>query len=94
MNASTAMRSDRIDVRTDPEVKSIIERAALLSHKSISAYILDSALRKAQEDIHETERLQLTSAEREVFFAALINPPEPNESMKALFSDSPKVVSA
>jgi len=94
MNASTAKRSDRIDVRTNPEVKSLIERAAILSHKSISAYILESALRKAQEDIHEAERLQLSSAERESFFAALINPPEPNESMKALFSGSSKVASA
>lgn len=93
MNASTAMRSDRIDVRTNSEVKSIIERAAILSHKSISAYILESALLKAQEDIRDTERLQLSSAERESFFAALINPPEPNESMKALFSGSPKVAS-
>lgn len=90
MKSSTAMRSDRIDVRANPEVKSIIERAATLSHKSVSAYILESALRKAQEDIHETERLYLSSAERESFFDALGNPPEPNEPMKALFTGSPE----
>lgn len=94
MTTSITARSDRIDVRTNPEVKSIIERAALLSHKSVSAYILESALSKAQEDILETERFQLSVAERESFYAALNNPPEPNEAMKALFSDSAKVITA
>ena len=91
MNASATMRSDRIDVRTNPEVKSIIERAALLSHKSISAYILESALQKAQEDIQETERLQLSVAERDSFYAALENPPEPNEALKALLTGTSRV---
>jgi len=91
MNASTAMRSDRIDVRTNPEVKLVIERAAQLSHKSISAYILESALQKAQDDIHKTERLLLTKNERDLFFSALINPPEPNEALKSLFANSSKV---
>ena len=91
MNASTAMRSDRIDVRTNPEVKLVIERAAQLGHKSISAYILESALQKAQDDIHKTERLLLTKNERDLFFSALINPPEPNEALKSLFANSSKV---
>jgi uncharacterized protein (DUF1778 family) len=93
MDISTATRSDRIDVRTNTEVKSLIERAATLSHKSISAYIIESALRKAQEDINEAETVTLSTAEREAFFAALINPPEPNASLKALFNGSSKVVS-
>lgn len=63
-----------------------------MSHTSISAYILESALHKAEADIYETERIQLSSAERESFFAALINPPEPNESMKVLFSSTSTVV--
>jgi uncharacterized protein (DUF1778 family) len=88
MNTSATMRSDRIDIRTNPEVKAIIERAALLSHKSVSAYILDSAFQTAQEDIRETERLRLSVAEREVFYAALAKAPEPNDSLKALFTDS------
>lgn len=94
MNASVAARSDRIDVRTNPDVKAIIERAALLSHKSISAYILESALQKAREDIQETERIRLSEAERESFFSALLNPPEPNEALTSLFSDAGKIISA
>lgn len=94
MNTASGMRSDRIDVRTNPEVKAIIERAALLSHKSVSAYILDSALRTAQEDIRDTERLRLSVAERDVFYASLANPPEPNDSLKNLFSGSHEEIQA
>jgi uncharacterized protein (DUF1778 family) len=94
MNTSIVIRTDRIDVRTNPEVKSVIERAAQLSHKSVSAYILESALQRAQEEIHETERLILSGTERESFFSALANPPSPNEALKALFADSTKVVMA
>jgi hypothetical protein len=36
-------------------VKSIIERAAQLSNKTISADILESALQRARKDIRETE---------------------------------------
>jgi len=87
MQTSTSIRSDRIDVRTNPEVKSIIERAAQLNHKTISAYILESALQKAREDIRETEKMSLSEAERESFFAALMNPPEPNDELKSLLSN-------
>ncbi len=88
MPTSASIRSDRIDVRTNPEVKSIIERAAQLNHKSISAYILESALQRAREDIRETESIRLTEAERESFFSALMNPPAPNEALKSLFTNS------
>ncbi len=87
MQTSDSIRSDRIDVRTNPEVKSIIERAAQLNHKTISAYILESALQKAREDIRETEKISLTEAERETFFAALMNPPAPNTALKSLLTN-------
>jgi uncharacterized protein (DUF1778 family) len=80
MNSSPTLRSDRIDIRTDPEVKSVIEIVAQLRHTTISAYILESALQKAREDIHKTDR--------DLFFSALSNPPEPNEALKKLFADS------
>lgn len=87
MPVSASIRSDRIDVRTNPEVKSIIERAAQLKHKTISAYILESVLEKAREDIRENENINLTESERESFFAALMNPPEPNTALKSLLTN-------
>lgn len=68
MNISATVKSERIDLRTNTEVKTIIERAAQLRHTTISAYLLDSALQKAKEDIQNTETLILTEADRDSFF--------------------------
>mgnify|MGYP001318915413 FL=1 len=88
MSTTATTRSERIDLRTNSEVKSIIERAAQLRHTTISAYLLDSALQKAIQDIRETETLLIHDSDREMFFSALANPPEPNEALCALFGDA------
>ena len=88
MSTTATTRSERIDLRTNSEVKSIIERAAQLRHTTISAYLLDSALQKAIQDIRETETLLIHDSDREMFFSALANPPEPNEALYALFGDA------
>ena len=68
MSTTATTRSERIDLRTNSEVKSIIERAAQLRHTTISAYLLDSALQKAIQDIRETETLLIHDSDREMFF--------------------------
>ena len=85
MSTTVTNKSERIDVRTNPEVKSVIERAAQLRNTTVSAYLLDSALQKAKQDIKETETMILHDADREAFFSALENPPEPNEALITLF---------
>jgi uncharacterized protein (DUF1778 family) len=88
MHTTATVRSERIDLRTNTEVKSVIERAAQLRHTTISAYLLDSALQKAKEDIRDTETLILNEADRDVFFSALVKPPEPNAALRKLLGDS------
>jgi len=88
MRTTTALKSERIELRTNTEVKSVIERAAQIRHTTISAYLLDSALKKAKEDIRDTETLILGEADRELFFSALEKPPEPNAALRKLLSDS------
>ena len=87
MPKSATMRSERIDVRTVPEVKALIERAALLRHTSVSAYLLDSALEKAKAELRAIEMLSLRDADRDRFFSALVSPPEPNAALKKLFAE-------
>jgi uncharacterized protein (DUF1778 family) len=49
----TTKRSDRIDLRIDPKAKEIIQAAALLRHKTISEFILESAMGGANEILAE-----------------------------------------
>jgi len=85
MPKATLLRSERIELRTKPEVKSVIERAAQLRHTTLSAYLLESALQKAQDDLRQTETLLLTEQDRNLFFSLINTPPAPNAALKALF---------
>jgi len=85
MPKSTLARSERIELRTRPEIKSIIERAAQLNHQTLSAYLLESALQKAQDDLKQTETLTLHEEDRNLFFSLLESPPAPNAALRSLF---------
>lgn len=87
MPKATTIRRERIDIRTSPDDKALIERAAHLRHTSVSAYLLDSALEKAKAELRAIETLNLNNTDRDKFFAALESPPAPNKALKRLFSE-------
>lgn len=84
MQKNKDIRSERIELRTKPEVKSIIERAAQLQHTTISAYLIEAALKKAQEDMMESESFVLDQKDRDLFFRLVSSPPKPNAALKSL----------
>ena len=87
MPKAVTMRSERIDIRTDAEVKAVIERAAQLRHITVSAYLLDSALEKAKADLRAIETLKLRDVDRDAFYTALVTPPAPNAALRKLFAE-------
>ena len=76
--------STRINLRTSPEAKAMIERAAALMGTSVSAFMLQNAYEAAQRLVAEREVISLSDRDRDAFLAALENPPEPNEALKRL----------
>ena len=86
MSRIATVRSERIELRAKPEAKSVLARAAQLRHTTISAYLLESGLERAQKDLSQIETLSLTEADRDQFFTLLSNPPEPNMALRALFN--------
>lgn len=88
MSRAISLRNQRIELRTKPEIKAIIERAAQLRNTTVSAYMLESALQKARTDLKDAETLLLNEEDRDTFFKALSAPPEPNDSLRGLFQDS------
>lgn len=76
--------SARINLRTSPEAKAMIERAAALMGTSVSAFMLQNAYEAAQRLVAEREVITLSDRDRDAFLAALENPPEPNEALKRL----------
>jgi uncharacterized protein (DUF1778 family) len=78
-----AQRSERLEVRTTSAQKRLIERAAELSGTSVTDFVVARVQAAASETIREYESLSLRDEARAVFVQSLLNPPEPNEALKA-----------
>ena len=80
---ATAQRGERVEIRMTRTQKRNIERAASLRGTSVTDFILNAVQPAATETIREFEVMELRDADRRVFVEALLNPPEPNEPLKA-----------
>ena len=87
MAAETEARSERIDIRTTPHVKRLLQEAAATSHKSVSEFLLDSALSKAAEVMADRRLFVLDDAQWDAFMAALDAPPQPMPRLERLLRE-------
>jgi uncharacterized protein (DUF1778 family) len=65
--------NERINLRVKQNAKTLIERAASFEGKTVSSFILSSALANAERTIREHESLKLNEREAQQFFDALAN---------------------
>ena len=91
MGATT--KDERINLRLKQSAKQLLERAASLEGKTVSKYILSSALASAENTIHEHEVMSLGVKEAEAFYNALATPAEPNEKLANAFEEYTQRVS-
>ena len=82
MNTSTATKPERLEVRVTREQKKLVARAAELDGRTITDFVLAAVASAAKQVIQEHETLKLTERDREVFAAAVMNPPKPNERLR------------
>ena len=80
---ASVQRTERLEVRTTPAQKRLIERAAELRGTSVTDFVVSNIQAAAAETVKEFESLFLRDEAREAFVRALLNPPEPNEALKA-----------
>jgi uncharacterized protein (DUF1778 family) len=62
---------ERIDLRTSPEIKELIVRAATTAGMSVSAFLLGTAQERARQILAETETITLTAEDWAAFARAL-----------------------
>jgi uncharacterized protein (DUF1778 family) len=77
--AASERKSERLELRVTPSTKATIQRAVALSGLSAG----DLAFEAARRIIEDHERMYLTGADRDAVMAALRNPPEPTEYLRA-----------
>jgi len=80
------LRSERVQARLTPPVKQVIEQAADLCGLSVSDFMVNSSRERAEALIREHRVITLTAEDSVAFAEAIINPPEPNEALRALFA--------
>lgn len=73
----------RLEARVTPDQKKLIERAAHLRGTTVTEFVVVSAQQAATETIKEFETLVLRDQAREIFVNAILNPPPPNEAVRA-----------
>jgi uncharacterized protein (DUF1778 family) len=66
----------------DAESTRKLERAAAYEETTVADFVLKNAVAAAERVIASHEWTTLSARDWEVFYDALINPPEPNEKLK------------
>ncbi|CCF83446.1 DUF1778 domain-containing protein [Nitrolancea hollandica] len=76
-------RNKRLEARVTPAQKALIERAAALTGRTVTDFVVSSAQAAAEETIRTHEIVALTARESAAFVEALLNPPAPGENLRA-----------
>jgi uncharacterized protein (DUF1778 family) len=83
MARSTNVKRDRMHLRIDANTKRRLERAAAYEQISVTDFVVVNAVAAAQRTIDAHEKITLSPTEWNLFYDALIDPPEPNRKLKA-----------
>lgn len=79
-------KRERLEARTTPEIKSLLQHAADLEGRSLSDFVVDSARRVAENVIREHEVIQLSARDSLIFAEAILHPPAPNDQLRTAFA--------
>ena len=82
MGQTAEVKRDRMHLCLDAKTKRTLERAAAYAETSVSDFVLANAVAAAERVIDSHEKITLSARDWDVFFDALIDPPEPNEKLK------------
>lgn len=80
-------RSEKLDLRLTRDAKRALRAAAAASHRSVSEFVLESALARADEALADRRTFGLTSAQWKVFQEALDAPPRPLPRLERLLKE-------
>jgi len=81
------LRSERVQARLTTPVKQVIEQAADICGLSVSDFMVNSSRERAEVLIREHRVITLTAEDSMAFATAIVNPPPPDEALRALFAE-------
>ena len=88
----TAQRQQRISLRLSPQSKAKLERAAAYADKTLTDFVVDVAMQKAESLVREREVIALAALEWEAFQQLLLHPPKPNKRLQKALAEHARIV--
>ena len=85
--ATRALRTEKLDLRVSVSTKKTLEAAASVSSRTVSAFVLESALARADEALADRRTFHLSKAKWTEFLAALDAPTRPLPRMQRLLAE-------
>jgi uncharacterized protein (DUF1778 family) len=85
--ARRTTRSEKLDLRLTRAAKRALQAAAAVSHRSVSEFVLESALARADEALADRRSFDLSAAQWIAFMEALDAPPRPLPRLERLLKE-------
>jgi uncharacterized protein (DUF1778 family) len=84
---SSTTRTEKLDLRLTRQAKRTLQAAAATSRRSVSEFVLESALARADEALADRRTFSLNHARWKAFLAALDAPPRPLPRLERLLKE-------
>lgn len=81
------LRTEKLDLRVSSSTKRTLEAAASVSNRTVSAFVLESALARADEALADRRTFPLSKGKWTEFLAALDAPTRPLPRMQRLLTE-------
>jgi uncharacterized protein (DUF1778 family) len=83
----------RLEARISSETKALLQKAADLEGHTLTGFVIASVQAEALRIIERNQNLKLSMGDAEAFVDAIINPPQPNDALKAAARRYKQVIS-
>lgn len=80
-------RTEKLDLRLSKSAKQTLQAAARVAHKSVSEFVLETALSEAEERLADRRIFSLDPEQWETFVTALDAPPRRHARLERLFRE-------
>jgi len=87
MASGVLTRSEKLDLRLTAAAKQTLQAAAATARRSVSEFVLESALARADETLADRQVFRLGGPQWKAFLAVLDAPPRPTPRMDRLLND-------
>ena len=88
---SEKLRSEKLDLRLTPGAKQTLQRAAAAAQRSVTDFVLESALASAAETLADRQNFQLDPERWQAFVSALDAPSKSHPRLARLLQE-PSVI--